>query len=1089
MPPALHRTSPGRLGCILLFAAGVASSPCGVRAEGPPSSDAAKAAYASAAALQNREAWDLAAEEWQALLAAHPQDPLSLKGRYYLGICQTKAGDWPAAAKTFEAVVASQADPDTVALARWELGRGSFAAAQAKPAAEAFAAAATRLGEFLAKSPAAAQSADALRYLGESLWQAGKRDEAIAAWQRFVKDHASSERLPEVLYALGVGQAETGKAAEATASLDRFAKDFPQHELAGDVALWRADLATKAGRHADAEQVLAPLVAAKGPRSAEALDRLGNARWNQKNWRGAAEAFVRLVTEHASSPLAAKARVAAGRALVEAGDPAGARPLLEQAAAGPGPEAIEAAHRLALLELEAKQPAKAADVAAKALAAAAGRPGVDPALVPRLELDRADALWEIPDRRGEAAAAYASLADKHPDSPAAATALSMTALALLEAKKPAEALARADAYLAKHAKTAAAEAVLDVRAIRGEALLGMGRAADAAKAYAELMAANPQAPRRPAWQLRAGAALATDRQWQQAHAALAAAAAGLTGEQRAEALLLDASTLVELKQPAEAAKLLAVIDREQPKWARRDEALLLQVRALREADDKAAALAVAERLVKEFPAGPSGDVAWYRLGQLRQDAGKPDEALAAFAESLKLGPEGSRAPWALLASGWCHESKGRLPEAIKSWSDLLTRHPQSSAAASALLARSDARLRAGDFAGGQADAEKLLADARAGGAKLDAAALGEARLLEGLCLAGQKKYAQATAAFQKLLQEQPQFAAADRVLFELGVAQSLDGKGAEAAATFATLVERFPKSVHAAEAWLEVGEGRWAKEQYAEAAQAYAAAAAAAGTGTGRMALVAEQARHKLGWSHAMRKDHAAAAKAFAEQLAAAPDGAFAKDAQAMLGESLLAQGKAAEASQAFAKALADPMGLSSEALRDAAYLRAAEAAAQQAKWDDSLAIAERFLAAAPKSPQAAEGRYAAAWARQNLGRLDEALAGYRAVADGPRTETACRARLMEGEVLFEKEQHKEAIKAFFKAAYGFGEKQAPPAFHPWQAQATFESARCFEVLGQPDQARRLYAELLERYPDCQQAAAARKRLDALGPPPGGKAS
>lgn len=208
-----------------------------------------------------------------------------------------------------------------------------------------------------------------------------------------------------------------------------------------------------------------------------------------------------------------------------------------------------------------------------------------------------------------------------------------------------------------------------------------------------------------------------------------------------------------------------------------------------------------------------------------------------------------------------------------------------------------------------------------------------------------------------------------------------------------------------------------------------------------------------------------------------------------MLGESLLAQGKVPEAAQAFAKALADPIGLSSAELRDAAFLRAAEAAARQEKWDESQAIAERFLAAAPQSPQAAAGRYAAAWARQNLGKLDEALAGYRAVADGPRTEVACRARLMEGEVLFEKEQHKEAIKAFFKAAYGFGEKQAPPAFHPWQAQATFEAARCFEVLRQPDQSRKLYAELLDRYPDCQQAAAARKRLEALGPPSGDKPS
>jgi TolA-binding protein len=1070
-----------RITVLLVLAATATWSPA---AEPGDSGDAARTAYASAAALQNREAWDLAAEEWQALIKAHPQDPLALKGRYYLGICQLKNGQWPEAAKTLEEVVTSKADAATVALARWELGRGAFEAAQAKPAADAFASAAAQLKEFLDKSPGQPQTADAVHFLGEALWQSGKRDDAIAAWQRFVKDHASAPRMPEVLYALGVGQAETGKPAEAAATLDRFAKEFPQHRLAADVALWRADVAGAAGQPAEAEKILAPLAAAKGPRTAEALDRLGNVRWNQKNWAGAAEAFGRLAADHADSPLAAKARVAAGRALVEAGRPNDARPLLAAVAAGNGPEAFDAAHRLALLELDAKQAPRALDVATKALAGLAGRKDVDQSLTPKLELDRADALWEMPDRRREAAAAYAAIAENYPEAPAAATALSMTALALLEARKPADAIAKADAYLAKHAAQAPAEAVLDVRAIRAEALLAQGKNAPAADAYRELIGQNPQAARRPAWQLREAAALLADKQWQRAHEALVAAAAGLKGEQQAEAWLLDASALLELKQPAEAAKLLAAIEKAQPAWSRREESLLLGVRALREAGQKSEALALAERLVKEFPAGPNGDVAWYRLGQLRQDAGAFDEAIAAFAQSVALKPDGGRAPWSLLATGWCQEAKGRLPDAIKAWTELIDKHPQSSAAASGLLARSDVRQRSGDFAGGLADAQRLLKESRDGKAKLDAAALGEARLLEGLCLAGEKKYAQAAAAFQAVLREQPQFASTDRVLFELGVVQSLDGKGPDAAATFATLAEKFPASGYAAEAWLEVGEGRWAASKWDEAAAAYSKAIAAAAAGKGRMALVLEQALHKLGWTHAMRKDHAAAAKAFAEQVAAAPTGAFAKDAQAMLGESLLCLGKPAEAQAAFAKALADPIGLSSAELRDAAFIRAAEATAQQEKWNESLAIAEQFLAAAPQSPQAPQGHYAAAWARQNLGKFDEALAGYRAVADASRTEVAARARLMEGEVLFEQGQHKDAIKAFFKAAYGFGEKQAPPAFHPWQAQATFEAARCFEVLEKPDQARKLYAELVDRYPDSQQAPAAGKRLDLLGPAP-----
>ena len=157
---------------MLLWAAVLSAAPRLQAEEVAGSSDAARSAYASAAALQNREAWDLAAEEWEALVAKHPNDPLALKGRYYLGICLLKNDQWDKAAAAFRVVIDSKADAATVALARWELGRGSFQAAQARPTPEAFATAARDLAAFVAQSPAHPQLPDALFFLGEALWQA-----------------------------------------------------------------------------------------------------------------------------------------------------------------------------------------------------------------------------------------------------------------------------------------------------------------------------------------------------------------------------------------------------------------------------------------------------------------------------------------------------------------------------------------------------------------------------------------------------------------------------------------------------------------------------------------------------------------------------------------------------------------------------------------------------------------------------------------------------------------------------------------------------------------------------------------------------
>ncbi|MFN7814010.1 MAG: tetratricopeptide repeat protein, partial [Planctomycetia bacterium] len=384
--------------------------------------------------------------------------------------------------------------------------------------------------------------------------------------------------------------------------------------------------------------------------------------------------------------------------------------------------------------------------------------------------------------------------------------------------------------------------------------VGLGKTAAAAEAYRELVAAAERSPKRPAWQLRQAAALAAEKDWQRVHDLLAPLIPAFTGDRQAEARFLDATALVELKRPADATGLLADLEKAAPRWERREDALLLAVRALRESGDAAAALATAERLVTEFPAGQNADVSWFRVGQLRQDAKRFDDAIAAFGRSVAARPDGPRAAWALLATGWCHEAAGRLPQAVQAWTELLDKLPQASAAPPALLARADVRQRRGEYEPALADVERLLAAHRDGKAALDAAALAEARLLQGLCLAGTKKYAQAAAAFRRLVDEKPQFAAADRVLFELGVVQTVDGKAADAAATFKSLVERFPKSGHAAEAWFEIGESAWGAKNWEDAAKAYQGAIASAGAATaGRRDLVGEQGWHKLGWTQLMK--------------------------------------------------------------------------------------------------------------------------------------------------------------------------------------------------------------------------------------------
>src|SRR5262249_28985494 len=121
------------------------------------------------------------------------------------------------------------------------------------------------------------------------------------------------------------------------------------------------------------------------------------------------------------------------------------------------------------------------------------------------------------------------------------------------------------------------------------------------------------------------------------------------------------------------------------------------------------------------------------------------------------------------------------------------------------------------------------------------------------------------------------------------------------------------------------------------------------------------------------------------------------------------------------------------------------------------------------------------AWAQQNLDKLDEALARYEQVAAETDREVSARARFMMGQILSDKQEYREAVRSFFKVAYGYGYPQAPEPLRGWQAKASYEAGRCFEVLMMIDQAKKSYQEVLDKYPTSEKAPMAKSRLEALG--------
>lgn len=1072
---------------------------------------AARAAYNAAAALQNRGAWDLAASAWETLLRDHPRDPLVPRATHNLGLCLLEEGKWPEAEQRFRAALEGAlavpgGDPETAGRARYELGRGAFAAARQAGRPEAFREAAALLrasldGDAAAERPPA-RVAEARALLGEALWQAGDRDAAVETWERFLRDHADSPRAADALYGLGVARAETGDAAAATAALSRFAQRFPDHALADEVAIRRADLALAAGEPVEAARFVVEVAKRKeSPRSLDALERLGTALWRQERHAAAAAAFDMLADRCGEDPRAAAARLSASAAWAAAGKVDEARSRLEAILAGvhtaetAGAE-VEAAERLARLDLSGGAPAEALSVADRGLAAAV--PGTPVAA--RLLRVRAEALAALPGRRDEALATLERLRAGHGGDPIAAEGLPLEAALLLEAGRAAEARAVVDRYLALPEEGHGADADRPFAdAIRAEAILAGGDPRGAAAAYADLLAAAADDPRRGHWRLRRGASLAAAEAWQEVHdvlgplAGAAPGRGGIEGDDVPEALLLDAMALVELGRPAEALPLLERFARDHGGAPRRHEARLLSIRARRETGDISGARTEAERLIAaaDLP-GAIAARAWFRLGQARRDDGDFPAAIEAYRAACSRAEGSALAASALLAEGWCHEALGDLAAAEGSWTAIIEGPSVGPSTLPALLARADVRLRSGAAAAGLADAERVL-----GAAELPDALDAQARLVAALCEQALGDHDAAAERLTALAQARPDARDADRVLLELAVALVQAQRPADAERALADLRERHPRSPRVAESWLETGECRFDAGDTEGASAAYRQALAATGD-SADAAEIREQALHKLAWCASIRGDEAAAARAFRAQLDAFPEGRSAADGRVMLGDALFRSGQVDEALDVLERALGEPSLVSSADLVGLATIRAAECEAKRGDFAASLRRLDAWSGPSIDEPlqgaTRALARFARAQALHGLGRTDDALAAFRRLADEAldapdpgmaipgAPDLAARARLMEGEILFEQERHAEAIAAFFKVAYGFGDRAAQPPFRPWQAQATFEAARCCDVLGKPDQARALYAELVERHPDAPWVAAARKRLDALGP-------
>jgi TolA-binding protein len=1037
--------------CLGLAARGPASAQQANEAK--PRSDAATRQFAAAAALQNREQYDLAADEWAKFLKTHAGDPRADRAQYYLGICRLKNKQYAEAAAAFGELVSNYPKSEQLASGWLHLGLAQYNLAVAGQA-EMYPKAAETFASVLSKYPQSKEVAQAAFYRGESLYALGKKEDAAKLYAEVLEKHPKDALVSEALYALGVTQEELGHAAAAGATYDAYLKQFASQPHATEVTLRRGETLF-AQKQFDAAAKWFAAAAKPDFKDADvAVFRQAAALYELHKYADAAALYASLPEKFPQSKHRQAARLAAGKCDYLAGRFEQARDALAKSLAEGGPTATEAAHWLARSYLKEQKPDEALKVIESALPQAAA-PNQS-AFGVQLAFDRADALYDQPARRRDAVSAYGELAQKHPQDALAPQALYMAAFASLNLGDGAAALGFCDQFLKQYADR---ELAADVDYVGAESELLVGRFAEAVARYDRLLNKYPRRSDAPSWQVRRGLALFLQKRFSDVVAALSPLLPSLAGKPLlAEASYLVGSSQNELKQYDAALKTLAPGLNAEPKGRHAADILLAMALAERRLNQPAKAKEHLEQLITQFGDSPALDRAHFRLAEDAYAAGDSATAQAEYRLVVEKFPASPLAANALYGLAWTQLTGRDYAGAVATLDGLLAQYAASEVVPRARYARALAREQLKEFAPAQEDVQAFLQTNPSGAEKSDA------RYVLGLCQVGLNQPAEAAKTFGAILEEDPKYAGADKVLYELAWARKSLDQADEAGEAFRRLAKEHAASPLAAEALYHVAEAEYQRERYAPAAAGYyEAMQKAAKTPLG------EKAAHKLGWAYFRQDALDKAQQAFAYQRATWPQGALAADAAFMEAESLFKQGKYAEALPVY-RQVVNPSGKDFGVL---ALLHAGQAQAKLKQWPASLSTLEQAAKQFADSDYLPEVLYEEGWARQNLGQPDEALPLYEEVTAKTDREVAARARFMIGEIHFEKKNHAEAIKNFFKAAYGYGYPQ-------WQANAQYEAGRCFEVLGKKDQARKSYQEILDKFPESDKAGLAKQRLEAL---------
>jgi TolA-binding protein len=636
---------------------------------------------------------------------------VEIDAAYLLGLSQSATGDWPAAAKTLQGI---QLD-DSHALA----------------AAVAY-------------------------HTGDALLRTGKLDDAAAAFDRVVQQHADSAWADDSLLGKARVAIEQQDAASSLALADSFLEKFPESPLAQQARLAKGQALAALEKPEEAIKTLEPLLndTAVGQQANDLRDRVqsivaeGQAKLG--DFDKARQAVEQLAQDPASSELANELKVRVGEMAQAAGKSDVANELLAGVTEGSKQLTDRAKQSLGWSYFEAGRWEEAAAAFDEIIQSGATGPEAAEAL-----LLKARALEHL-QKVDEALSQYQEVVDKYPDTPRAAEALHRAAQ------------------------------LLETRGSEDQARSLYGQLLDKFPEYA----ATDEVLLREAWLTREKDPKVASQILERIRSEFA------TSRVAPEATMQLSELLVQEGKLDQAAELLREITRPDAPASIRPRALYLEGQLELARQNFDGALRPLEQLMREHPDSDEALTAEYLQAEVAYRKGEYQQATQLFAQlnDKTQGRHDSWLPMAELRRAQALAQTKQWTEAAEIAKSLSGRFPEFAEQYEAdyLIGRTYAAQ--AEFDAARSWYAKAIAAPQARGSETAAMA----QWMIGESYFHQQQYAAALGEYMKVGSEYARWHAA--ALLQAGKSQEALGRWEDAASSYAALVNTYPDSSLAAEA-------------------------------------------------------------------------------------------------------------------------------------------------------------------------------------------------------------------------------------------------------------------------------------------------